>query len=125
MDEEPDGPYFTLGRAVSAVVLVLLLFGASWLARDWEDPREVLLVAPLVIIVVLVGGVLLWFAGSWMIERRRQRSRAAAQAEGRCGQCGYDLRESDDTCPECGEPIWRPRDPLTGRVIRRVPDRRD
>jgi hypothetical protein len=34
--------------------------------------------------------------------RFRDRRRAAVVAAGRCGGCGYDLRETPERCPECG-----------------------
>jgi hypothetical protein len=36
---------------------------------------------------------------AWLARRRATRTRAAA---GRCPDCGYDLRESPNGCPECG-----------------------
>jgi len=46
----------------------------------------------------------LLFSG-WLSTRRRRRL-------GLCLYCGYDLRASGDTCPECGRPIQRGREPL-------------
>ena len=57
---------------------------------------------------ITATGVPLWpFAlallpAAWLLFRGRRSRRWAA--EGRCGACGYDLRESPDRCPECGKP---------------------
>lgn len=50
---------------------------------------------PIVLPLALVMAIVYW-CNRPMRERWRR--------EGRCLQCGYDLRASPDRCPECGEP---------------------
>jgi hypothetical protein len=38
----------------------------------------------------------------WLSARDRRRRLAR---EGRCPQCGYDLRGGHDRCPECGRAV--------------------
>jgi len=50
--------------------------------------------------VSLTGGVV-WII--WLTRTIRQESKRVR--EGLCMNCGYDLRHSQERCPECGEPI--------------------
>jgi hypothetical protein len=51
--------------------------------------------------ILAVVWSLIWLAQYWRdMSRLRQRWRATA--EGRCADCGYDLRVSTGRCPECG-----------------------
>lgn len=45
-------------------------------------------------------GLLSILPAMWIHRGFRQRPRP-----GFCSACGYDLRASNDACPECGEPI--------------------
>jgi hypothetical protein len=51
------------------------------------------------------AGPILWLGAR--LARRRRFGR------GQCGNCGYDLRESSDRCPECGTPVPRREDPAS------------
>jgi hypothetical protein len=50
--------------------------------------------------VSLIGAVI-WII--WLTRTIREESKRTR--EGLCMHCGYDLRHSQDRCPECGEPI--------------------
>jgi hypothetical protein len=111
MDEEPHQPYYSSGRAVSWLLFAGLLLATMWLPR--------LLVAILILAfpLVVVVGLALWFGGDWLAARRKGGIARERLAGGLCESCGYDVRGIDDRCPECGTPIWRPRDPLTGKRV--------
>ncbi len=85
--------------------------------------------SPLLVYASAVGFVLLWFFGAWALSifgpfiallatlgvcgaatyySLRQSRREARINAGLCPMCGYDLRASNDRCPECGESIPEP-----------------
>lgn len=75
--------------------------GPAWLAdsHSWDNSSKTLLVVPdwmtLIVLAFLARvGILLIRRGN---ARRRRRS-------GLCIRCGYDLRASPGSCPECGTP---------------------
>jgi ribosomal protein S27AE len=97
----PDGEIATVGsgdRARQAGFPGPLSNGdARWMAlRGWK------LIVPMgyqmgLAAVSPVG----WLFARWMARRRRVvRVRA-----GLCARCGYDLRASEERCPECGEDV--------------------
>jgi hypothetical protein len=49
----------------------------------------------------------------WLRRAMRRRRRRRRLTEGRCEQCGYDLRASGDRCPECGAAVTSPLAVLT------------
>jgi hypothetical protein len=53
-------------------------------------------------------------AGRAVAWAARRRGRARRVAAGRCGACGYDLRGSDDRCPECDGFIGRANGLING-----------
>jgi hypothetical protein len=80
-------------------VLVLVLGTAGLIALGaialaFLTPIGALLLAA---VVTVLAGYVTWRRG----DRRRERRILA----GLCSECGYDLRESTDCCPECGAGI--------------------
>jgi uncharacterized paraquat-inducible protein A len=72
------------------------------------SPHDLAHIAQLVTIaagcISLIGGTIwmVWLFRTFHQEAKRSR-------EGLCMHCGYDLRHSKDRCPECGQPILRPK----------------
>jgi hypothetical protein len=52
-----------------------------------------------------VLAVLAVLPAAWVLWWRSHRARKRWVLEGRCLRCGYDLRESEERCPECGTAI--------------------
>ena len=71
--------------------------GFAYAAADYPLGAYRLLAIPYPLIVVAAAVAPAW----WAVRTRRARRR---RREGRCLQCGYDLRETQGRCPECGSP---------------------
>ena len=67
----------------------------GWI-RTWQVSS---LVLPFVCLVCMS-----WLASGFI----RWARRALRREQGRCPQCGYDLRATPDRCPECGASAERP-----------------
>ncbi len=64
----------------------------------WVESTGVMAGIPLWIPTVLFATIFLW---SFLPLRRRRKRKKL----GLCLKCGYDLRGSEERCPECGEAI--------------------
>ena len=71
-------------------------FWFKWTSSSSTVRREV--IVPYWFLAVLTGVL----PSVWLVRRRRESVRRRRAAAGLCANCGYDLRASGDTCPECG-----------------------
>jgi hypothetical protein len=91
-----DFDLFSRGRDQGRVVA-----GFGYVAR----PKEITYGARYHAVILPLPFILLMLAGPslrWLYLRRR---RLVRQRMGLCAGCGYDLRQSAGTCPECGAVI--------------------
>ena len=78
------------------------------LYMNFGDLLFLVLLLPGLIIIALI--VFLVFPRALRDEKRL--------ANNRCMECGYDLRQSPDRCPECGRPANLPDPPSAGESER-------
>lgn len=79
------------------------LAGAGWAWRDINEPTQVIFsVHTIALPYWLLVGILAIAPARYGFHTIRQNRRAR---HGKCQACGYDLRASNDRCPECGIPI--------------------
>ena len=56
---------------------------------------------------IMLASTVVWLAlyASLMYRAAQPYKRAACIAHGLCGRCGYNMQESPERCPECGETV--------------------
>ncbi len=57
--------------------------------------------APHWFVALMLSAVPAW----WALTRHRRVEEQFREQEGLCRTCGYDIRASDERCPECGEAL--------------------
>ena len=90
-------PYIFLQIVLSLVAFCLLvglcLYICNWLGPQW-------------VLAITVCLCAIYFPMHFRLRRVKQSQ--MLEEAGRCGICGYDLRESFKCCQECGAPIPEP-----------------
>jgi hypothetical protein len=94
--------FVTEHPVASIAVLVSLICMVWWAVNNWLPDYDQFRVNAAIIVAIFAYPF--WIPSIIKLDRERKRRR-----RGECIQCGYDLRETPDRCPECGNvPKHRP-----------------
>ena len=91
-EELPKGSE-TVGMILAEIMLAVIALHLFWSGFAWRAASF------WVIIGVVILAYFVLFAACVLVLRRIHRP----YPQGRCKQCGYDMRMSPKRCPECGK----------------------
>lgn len=75
-------------------------FEVYWRRAERETYGEAYYSATMPCVLIVCLAMVL--PANWVLRARRAMRRRSWRREGRCENCGYDLRATPDRCPECG-----------------------
>jgi len=105
--------YLGLDIVVPVALLLKMLFDPAnppkmtWFGGDIHISPIVSIAFILAVAVVHLVPVI------WLLSPGTRAAFERRAERGLCVRCGYDLRASENRCPECGEPISRPSVDIT------------
>ena len=88
------------------ITIIIVLLADCWLSlslADWGVPISMRgeILGALIVLTVFAGILLLWVSRKTF--RHALRKQLVEDGIPVCINCGYDLRGSEDRCPECGQ----------------------